>query len=64
LVVVKHKKGESVDKLIARFKKKVLNAGIVQEVRDRTRFKSKSEKKKERLAQKKHNIELEKKRKY
>lgn len=62
MVVVKQKKGESTDRLIARFKKKVLNAGIIPEVRERTRFKSKAERKKEKLALKKHQIELEKKR--
>jgi ribosomal protein S21 len=64
MVVVKQKKGESTDRLIARFKKKVLYAGIVQEFRDRNRFKSKAEKRKEKLSEKKHKIELEKKRKY
>ena len=64
MVVVKKKKGESEDKLISRFKKKVVEAGIIQEARDRSRFKKKSEKEKERKARKKHMIELEKKRNY
>jgi ribosomal protein S21 len=64
MVVVKKKKGESTDRLIARFKKKVIYSGILQELRDRQRYKPPSEKKKERLATKKHQIELEKKRNY
>ena len=62
MVVVKQKKGESVDKLIMRFKKKIIDTGLIQEVRDRKRFKSKSEKKKEKRSRIKHAIELEKKR--
>jgi ribosomal protein S21 len=62
MVVVKKKKGESDDKLISRFKKKVLNSGILQEVRDKQRYKSPSEKRKEKKARIKHQIELEKKR--
>ena len=64
MVVVKKKKGESDDRLIARFKKKVVNSGILQEVRDRQRFKSDAEKRKEKKARIKHLIELEKKRSY
>lgn len=62
MVVVKKKKGESDDHLLARFRKKVLDSGIIPEARDRKHHKSDSEKKKERLSQKQHNIELEKKR--
>lgn len=64
MVIVKKLKGESDDKLIARFKKKVLNSGLLQEVRDRQRFKSQAEKRKEQKARIKHLIELEKKRNY
>ena len=64
MVVVKKKKGESDDRLITRFKKKVIDSGILQEARDRKRFKSDSEKRKEKKARIKHLIELEKKRKY
>jgi ribosomal protein S21 len=62
MVVVKKKKGESEDKLIARFKKMVLDAGIIQEARDRSRHKTDAEKRKEKHARVKHQIELEKKR--
>jgi ribosomal protein S21 len=64
MVVVKKKKGESDDRLIARFKKKVVGSGILQEARDRSRHKTKAEKRKEKKARVKHLIELEKKRKY
>jgi len=64
MVVVIKKKGESDDRLIARFKKKVLDSGILQEVRDRQRFKSPSEKRKEQKARIKYLIELERKRTY
>ena len=64
MVVVKKKSGESVDKLIARFKKKVVESGLIQEARDRQRYKSPSEKRKEKKARIKHLIELEKKRSF
>jgi len=64
VVIVKRQKGESDDRLIARFKKKVLDSGILQEARDRARYKTPSEKRKEQKARVKHQIELEKKRKY
>ena len=64
MVIVKRQKGESDDRLIARFKKKVLDSGILQEARDRARYKTPSEKRKEQKARVKHQIELEKKRKY
>jgi len=64
MVMVKKLKGESDDELIARFKKKVLSSGILQEVRDRQRYKSPSEKRKEQKSRIKHMIELEKKRNY
>jgi len=62
--IVKKKKGESEDKLIARFKKKTLDEGIILEVRERDRYKKPSEKKKETKYRIAHMIELEKKRKY
>lgn len=62
MVVVKKKKGETEDKLIARFRKIVLEEGIIDEVRDRERYKKPSEKRKEKNKQIKFKIELEKKR--
>ena len=62
MVVVKKKKGESTDRLIARFKKQVLDAGIVQEVRDRARFIPKGEKKKKDKQEKEFRIKVNKKR--
>ena len=64
MVVVIKKKGESEDRLIARFKKKVVYSGLLQELRDRQRFKSPAERRKEQKARIKHAIELEKKRTY
>ncbi|MFH1971071.1 MAG: 30S ribosomal protein S21 [Patescibacteria group bacterium] len=64
MFVVKKNKGESEDKLIARFKKKTLDEGIILEVRDRDRYKKPSERKKETKYRVAHMIELEKKRKY
>ena len=64
MVVVKKQKGESEDKLIARFKKSVLESGILQEARDRQRHKTNAEKRKEKKNRVKHLIELEKKRNY
>ncbi len=62
MVVVKQQKGESTDRLISRFKKKVINTGLLRELRDKQRFTSKGEKKKDKKSRIKHQIELEKKR--
>jgi len=64
MVVVVKQKGESEDKLIARFRKQVAFSGILQEARDRARYKTDSEKRKEQKYTVKHKIELEKKRNY
>ncbi len=62
MVVVRKKQGESEDKLIARFRKIVLEEGIIDEVRDRERYKKPSERRKEKNKQIKFRIELEKRR--
>ncbi len=62
MVVVRKKKGETEDKLIARFRKIVLEEGIIDEVRDRERYKKPSQRRKEKNKQIKFRIELEKKR--
>ena len=64
MVVVKKKQGESEDRLIARFRKKVLNSGIIIEARDKSRFKKASEERKEKKYRLEHLRELEKKRKF
>ena len=64
MVVVKKKKGESDDGLINRFRKKVLNSGLLYEMRDKERHKKESEKRKERKYRLKHESELRKKRNY
>ena len=48
MVVVKKQKGESDDKLIARFRKKVLASKILIDYRERERYKKDSQKRKER----------------
>ncbi len=60
MVVVKKKKGESDEKLIARFRKKVISSGIIPEFRDRERYKKKSEERAERKKRVRFQIELEK----
>lgn len=64
MVVVKKKKGESEDRLISRFRKKVVNEGILFEARDRIAYKKPSEKSKEKKYRIKHLRELEKKRNF
>jgi len=64
MFVIKKQKGESDDRLIARFKKKVLDEGILLELRERERFKKPAERRKEQKYRIKHQIELEKKRNY
>jgi small subunit ribosomal protein S21 len=62
VVFVKKKKGESEDRLIARFRKKVVNEGILFEIREKERYKKPSEKRQEKIKRVKHQIKLEKKR--
>ena len=64
MFIVKKKKGESDDRLISRFKKKVLNEGLLLELKDRERYKKPSERRKEKKYRIAHQIELEKKRSY
>lgn len=62
MVVVKPKPGESQDKLILRFKKRILNSGILLEIKDRERHKSQAEKRKLRKYEIRHLRDLAKKR--
>ena len=64
MVLVKKKKGESEDRLIARFRKKVVNEGVLFEIREKERYSKPSEEKQKRAKRVKHQIELEKKRNY
>lgn len=61
MVVVKKKKDESDERLISRFKKKVLNSGLLYEARE-DRHVKKSEERKLRKYRLKHRQELERKR--
>ncbi len=64
MVQVNKKKGESDDRLIARFRKKVIFEGILEDFRERARFKSPAEKRKEKKYRIAYQRELEKKRGY
>ncbi|RJR28452.1 30S ribosomal protein S21 [Candidatus Microgenomates bacterium] len=64
MVYVKRLKGETDDKLISRFRKKVIISGILPEVFEKSRHKKDSERRKEKKYRIKHQIELEKKRNY
>lgn len=62
MVVVKKQKGESDDKLIARFRKKIIDSGIIVDFRERDRYKKKSQKRKEQMYRVRYLREVEKKR--
>lgn len=62
MVIVKAKPGESQDRLIARFRKKVLYSGILLEARERGRHKTEAERRKEKKYRVRHLQELDKKR--
>jgi ribosomal protein S21 len=64
MFIIKKKKGESEDKLIARFRKKTLLEGVMQEYRDRGHYEKPAEKRKKQKYRIAHSIELEKKRNY
>lgn len=61
MVVVKARPGESMDKLIARFRKKTLYSGVLLEYRERERHKTGAERRKERKYRVERIRELEKK---
>ena len=61
MVVVKKQKGESEDRLIARFRKKVIYEGILVDYRERERYKKPAERRKEKKYRIEHQKELEKK---
>jgi len=62
MVVVKAKPGEPAERLIARFRKRVLQSGIINEVRERERHSPKAEKRKLQKYRVRHLRELAKKR--
>lgn len=64
MFVLKKKKGESDDKLIARFKQKTIRDGLLQEIRDRERHQKPAEKRKEQKYRIAHSIALEKKKSF
>lgn len=62
MIVVKRQKGDNNQNIIAEFKKKVMEEGILIELRNRSRHVSEGEKRKQKNSEKRHRIELEKKR--
>lgn len=62
MIKVQKQKGESDDSLISRFRKKIYNTGFLEEVKNKKRFVSKSEKRNEKKKRVKFMIELDKKR--
>ena len=64
MFVVKKKKGETEHRLIARFRKKTLNEGILLELRERERYKKPAERRKEKKYRLEYLREMEKKRSY
>ena len=62
MVVVKKQKGESDDRLIARFRKKIIDSGVLIDYRERERYKKKSQRRKEQKYRVRYLRELEKKR--
>ncbi len=64
MVVVKKEKGESEDRLIARFRKKIIDEGVLLEYREKKRHKKPSEHRKEKKYRIAYMREMEKKRNY
>lgn len=64
MFVLKKKKGETDDKLIARFRQKTLAEDVISEYRDRTSYKKPSEKRKEAKYRIAHSIAIEKKKSF
>ena len=64
MFIIKKKKGESDDKLIARFRKKTIMEVVMQEYRDREHYKKPSEKRKEAKYRIAHSIEIAKKKSF
>ncbi len=62
MVVVTKQKGESDDRLIARFRKKIIDSGVLIDYKERERYQKKSQKRKEQKYRIAHLRELEKKR--
>ena len=63
MVVVKRQKGDTNDKLLSRFRKKTIIERIVEEIHARARHIKNSEKRKIKKSEKKHRINLQKRKK-
>lgn len=64
MFILKKKKGESDDKLIARFRQKTVSEGVIEEYRERKQYKKPSEKRKEAKYRIAHSIAIEKKKSF
>ena len=62
MVVVRRKKGDTDDKLIARFRKETVDSGVIEEIKAKSRYEKPSERRKKQRAEKKHRIMLDKRR--
>lgn len=62
MVVVKAEPGESTDKIVARFRKLVTQEGIINEARERERYKKPSERRREKQKEVEYWRKLERKR--
>lgn len=60
MVVVKAQPGESADRLIQRFRQKVLHSKLLLEIKDRERYETPSEKRKKKKYQIRYMRELQK----
>lgn len=64
MIVVKARKGESTESVIRRFQKKVVQEGLMDELRDRSVYKKPSAIKQERLKVRKRKIKKYQRKKY
>jgi hypothetical protein len=60
MLIVKKQKGESDERLIARFRKRVVSSRLLLDYRERERFKKESERRKEKKYKVAYQIEMEK----
>jgi len=64
MVIVKRQKGESVDRLLKRFRDTILREGILPELRERERYKKPSEKRNEKNKRLAYQRRVERSRNY
>lgn len=64
MFILKKKKGETDDKLIARFRKKTVDEDVISKYREGTQYKKPSERRKEAKYRIAHSIAIEKKKSF